>query len=295
MTDFGTDFLGSEFIWFIGIVEDRNDPLRLGRVRVRCLGWHTTDADQLPTEALPWADTVQPVNQPAGTPGGLLVDAWVFGFFMDGKKGQRPCIMGLFPGYGNVSSTVTDIESELPRLGRQEPGYFPPESVNRADNRVTDIPVFGPDGDGWEEPEEPGEAMYPYVQTNWSESGFIRAVVSTPGHSRITEYHPSGTYNEVQTSGLRNTKTVDNKYDIVLKDDYQNVKGTRNVTIEGDFNLNVLGNWTVNVEGNKTEVVNGNVLELYDQNQTTNVRGNVIIQTGDNILLNPPAYSLDFL
>ena len=37
-------FMGQDgFVWFIGVVEDRNDPSKLGRVKVRCLGFHTED------------------------------------------------------------------------------------------------------------------------------------------------------------------------------------------------------------------------------------------------------------
>ena len=43
-----TDFMGRDgFIWFAGVVEDRQDPLKLGRVRVRCLGYHTEDKNAL--------------------------------------------------------------------------------------------------------------------------------------------------------------------------------------------------------------------------------------------------------
>ena len=39
-------FMGLDgFIWFVGVVEDRNDPALLGRVRVRCLGFHTDDKE----------------------------------------------------------------------------------------------------------------------------------------------------------------------------------------------------------------------------------------------------------
>ena len=39
-----SNFMGQDgFSWFVGVVEDRNDPLKLGRVRVRCLGYHTSD------------------------------------------------------------------------------------------------------------------------------------------------------------------------------------------------------------------------------------------------------------
>ena len=53
------------FVWFQGVVEDRNDPLQLGRVRVRCLGFHTEDKQLIPTEDLPWAYPVQPISSAA--------------------------------------------------------------------------------------------------------------------------------------------------------------------------------------------------------------------------------------
>ena len=38
------NFMGKDgFTWFVGVVEDRNDPQKLGRLRVRCLGYHTED------------------------------------------------------------------------------------------------------------------------------------------------------------------------------------------------------------------------------------------------------------
>ena len=42
------NFLGiNDFVWFFGVVEDRNDPVQLGRVRVRCYGWHTDDKNEI--------------------------------------------------------------------------------------------------------------------------------------------------------------------------------------------------------------------------------------------------------
>ena len=47
-------FMGQDgFSWFVGVVEDRDDPHRLGRVRVRALGYHTEDKTKIPTESLP--------------------------------------------------------------------------------------------------------------------------------------------------------------------------------------------------------------------------------------------------
>ena len=59
------EFLGlNDFVWFIGVVEDRMDPLRLGRVRVRVHGWHSSDTSTLPTTQLPWAQPIQPIIPP---------------------------------------------------------------------------------------------------------------------------------------------------------------------------------------------------------------------------------------
>ena len=47
------NFLGlNGFIWFVGVVEDRADPLEAGRVRVRILGTHDKDRNILPTSYL---------------------------------------------------------------------------------------------------------------------------------------------------------------------------------------------------------------------------------------------------
>ena len=45
-------FLGNNFQWFVGVVEDRMDPEHLGRLRVRCLGLHTSNKDAIATADL---------------------------------------------------------------------------------------------------------------------------------------------------------------------------------------------------------------------------------------------------
>ena len=97
-------FMGQDgFVWFVGVVEDRNDPQRLGRVRVRCLGFHIDDLNQLPTADLPWAHVMHPVTDPSmhgmgNTPSFLVEGTWVVGFFRDAEEKQQPIIMGSLPG-----------------------------------------------------------------------------------------------------------------------------------------------------------------------------------------------------
>ena len=97
-------FMGQDgFSWFVGVVEDRNDPLRLGRVRARCLGYHTSDLRELPTTDLPWAHVMHPVTDPSmqgmgSTPSFLVEGSWVVGFFRDTQEKQQPLIIGSLPG-----------------------------------------------------------------------------------------------------------------------------------------------------------------------------------------------------
>ena len=53
------------FVWWQGVVEDRIDPLMLGRCRVRILGYHTDDKNEIPTGDLPWATPMQPTTSAA--------------------------------------------------------------------------------------------------------------------------------------------------------------------------------------------------------------------------------------
>lgn len=99
-------FLGiSNFIWWIGIIEDRVDPLAMGRCRVRIIGWHSDNKSLLPTSDLPWSTPVLPINnsQSWSTP---LVGDWVVGFFMDGENAQFPVMLGVLP-YIKDDSTET--------------------------------------------------------------------------------------------------------------------------------------------------------------------------------------------
>jgi len=100
------DFYGKKgFIWWVGIVEDVNDPLQLGSVRVRIIGAHSEDKMLVPTEALPWAQIVLPVTG-SNTTNGPREGEWVFGFFQDGDYAQIPVVVGVFPGIESVQSTT---------------------------------------------------------------------------------------------------------------------------------------------------------------------------------------------
>jgi hypothetical protein len=91
------NFLGlNNFVWWFGVVENREDPLQLGRCQVRCFGWHSSDINQVPTTTLPWAQPVVPYGAKAIQP--PAEGTMVFGFFADGENGHHPIMLGTVPG-----------------------------------------------------------------------------------------------------------------------------------------------------------------------------------------------------
>lgn len=98
------------FVWWIGVVENRHDPARLGRCQVRIFGYHSDNLEELPSADLPWAMIMTPptsagVSGIGVSPTGLVEGSWVIGFFLDGDHAQEPLIMGSLPGYSDSFST----------------------------------------------------------------------------------------------------------------------------------------------------------------------------------------------
>lgn len=132
-----SDFMGMEgFVWWYGVVEDRKDPLYLGRVKVRCIGFHTDDKELIKTEELPWAEVIQPITSAAisgvgQSPTGLVEGTHVFGFFKDGAEGQEPVVLGSSGGipedFANPDRGFYDSRSYIER--KNSP--YPPIAIDR--------------------------------------------------------------------------------------------------------------------------------------------------------------------
>jgi hypothetical protein len=96
MSDFKNRLGHDNFVWWIGVVEDRVDPLNVGRCKVRIFGSHTDSLQEIPTSKLPWATPIYPVNDSRSFSTPMEGD-YVFGFFMDGIASQAPAMLGVFP------------------------------------------------------------------------------------------------------------------------------------------------------------------------------------------------------
>jgi len=104
---------------YTGVVESRDDPLKLGRCLVRIVGLHTEDKTILPTSDLPWAFPLQPITSAAingigWTPVGPVPGTWVVIMFHD-EELQMPIMIGTIGGIpqSKASERVIDNSDSL--------------------------------------------------------------------------------------------------------------------------------------------------------------------------------------
>ena len=104
------DYYGDTIRWFLGVVVDNNDPIKLDRVKVRIHGIHTEDTLAIPDADLPWAQVCIPVTEDGSSGLGgnsrLKNRAQVFGIFLDGKDSQLPLVLGSIP---KIETTRNDV------------------------------------------------------------------------------------------------------------------------------------------------------------------------------------------
>lgn len=120
-------FARDGFYWWMGVVEDRMDPLKLGRCRVRIMGYHIDNIQQLPTEDLPWAMPMQGITSAAisgkgDAPLGPLEGTWVVGFFADGRECQIPVMMGTIGGSPTQGPGCLNETTATPNVKRDSSG-----------------------------------------------------------------------------------------------------------------------------------------------------------------------------
>lgn len=113
--------------WFTGVVEDRFDPLKQGRIRVRVFAYHTDQKSKnaqrgIPTEELLWMHPMSGIESASmsgigHTPLGAVEGTHVVGFFRDAFK-QDGVVIGTLGG--------TYVDKPNPAKGFSDPsGQYP--------------------------------------------------------------------------------------------------------------------------------------------------------------------------
>ena len=301
-----------DFYWFIGVVEDRNDPEEMGRVKVRALGFHTDDKTKIPTESLPWAQVLMPVTS-ASLAGigqsatGIVQGSWVIGYYLDGDNLQQPFVLGTVPSYPYVKKEdkgfydpsgvhpVRDVDADTPYSARESTFDDHPSYITKVDLRQEKVEeaippkletVGIPKADSyyerptWTSPEVHGGSapVYPYNKVHETESGHVFEVDDTPGGERISQFHNSGTNWEVLDNGDQTMSVVGNNYTVVFGNDNIYVKGNVNFTVDGDMRHLIKGNYHLEVEKDYTINVKGS--------RQTNINNNDQIEIGQEFASN---------
>lgn len=295
--------------FFYGVVENRLDPLKLGRVQCRIVGVHTEQlslneetGEGIESSNLPWAYPALPISSASmngigESPLGPVEGTWVIGMTRDGDA------------YNDLVyfATLGGIPTELPRASE---GFFDPNSkypkasyLNEPDTnrlarnekidqtivdlkrkqRTTGIPIAL--GGNWSQPAIPYAAVYPYNHVYESESGHIRETDDTNGAERTHEYHKAGTFKEIDKFGTLVEKIVKDKYTIVLGSDYIEVVGSCNIHVGGNATVMVGGDLKAEVKGNVTSNTHGDEIHTVGGNYTLSVGGN-IVETAQRIDFN---------
>jgi len=251
---------GNEFKWFFGIVEDRNDPKKLGRVKVRAHNFHTTDKSLLPTSTLPWAMIVNSplsagIKEVGLSPTGLMVGSTVFGFFADGEDAQIPMVLGTIAG-------IPD-DHEVTQLARGT------NNVKKA--------VLNP------EPDAKYASKYPYNKVLTTEGGHVVEFDDTPGKERIHIMHKSGSYIEIDNEGTRVDKTVGDHYSVIVGGENIRVLGDAEVEVNGNVDLTVTQNCAITCYGNLAGKVFGEASVYVEKDAKIIGNADVSLQARQNI------------
>lgn len=286
-------------IWFFGVVENRHDPMKLGRCKVRCVGFHTEDKSVPPTADLPWAYPVSPINSASisgkgDAPVGPREGTWIVGFFRDGDSCQEPVMTGTVGGI--------PIKKADPRKGFNDPsGMYPLTAgeqdtnklargeskgtiVEKKKNNLDGSAVAGGMGFGAkQEPPTPFAAKYPFNKVHESEAGHIIEVDNTPGAERLHNYHKSGTFDEVHPDGTKVEKIVGKHYTIVAGEDNVHIKGACNVSLDSGCNVFVRGSTNFKCIGSvKYQVIGG----CFEVSSLTSIK---LTSGASSLILNPGA------
>ena len=400
--------------YFYGIVEDRQDPLKVGRVRVRIHGVHTDEKTLIATADLPWCQVILPTTSAGlsgiGTGHGLVEGSTVFGYFRDRAK-QDPIILGTAAGipqagykesvsddlitrdiekgfndprqltvddykdtseepnptqdsrrgwglttamdtapvnpkeitvnYDGTGSTITErtlTKEDLPwyPLYTDTSDYSPytrgvfteaelkkKSSLNELILSTKLLSATSKDGDpttvwndidttavkpkGKQYPRQEytywintkAKPVYPYNKVTETESGHVFEVDDTKGAERINLYHRSGTFHEIHPDGTESTRIVNDKWEVVAKDNKLFIAGNADITVEkghvtlnvntGDVDMRVLkgdvssevteGDLAVNILKGKTNVLSEDKITITGNNTTEIISDTTITGT----------------
>ena len=306
------DFAGKGgFIWWVGFVEDRMDPLKLGRLKIRCVGWDADNKMQLPTDALPWAQVAFPVNNV--NPYACKEGDMVLGFFADGEAAQQRIVFGQFPSIplkeANAEEAYSDPREDLADAPR------PPESKEYIEDGtgivITEKPQADPNPIYLDEPttsriarndaetitetfiQERKDNVVKEIKTynkeeelsNWDEPKTLYDAVYPYNNVMETESGHVVEYDDTPGAERIHIAHRNGSFTEWYPDGDRVEKITKNkyTIVMADDHLYVMGSCKITVQGDAEIYVQKNLYATVDENLTAYVVGNVDAQVDGDV------------
>lgn len=285
-------------IFYTGIVEDRIDPLKLGRCKVRIHGIHNPDKTLLPVDDLPWGIAIQSVTSAAYngvgfSPTGILEGSTVLVVFADNESKQIPLILGTIAGLGKDKETIPNngfspppegIDEEF--SGKTEIPKFASTEIDEEDlDNKEKIEVYSGLRSIWETPVNSYNASYPFNKAFFSESGHSLEFDDTPEYQRVRLKHTTGTQIEMRPDGDKVERIVNDNFEVVIGNKYVAVKGNCSITAEGSIQILCNSDAEIVTNGNLACRVKGNFGALADGSIVLNSKGDMFLNSEGNLVL----------
>ena len=316
-------FLGIDNIkFFVGVVEDRHDPSKLGRLRVRCLGIHTSDKNKVATADLPWASVSLPITSSGisglgQSPSFIVEGSWVWGYFRDGNYlMQELVVVGTLPGrpselgdpnkgFYDPNRRSTDTESDDYDISVYPKNIAEPDTNRLAVNditkehnsltarklaRITNIPTADFD------------VIEPNIAASdtdtWSQPAITYNAVYPYNHvfesesGHIKEYDDTENFTRIHErhrsgTGYEITHNGD-KIDIITNDHYILTSNNNKAYIQGDSDITIGGRHKIYI--NKDGQANNN----YDIQIGPNANVNIQVDNGNlNVVTKTGQFNFD--
>ena len=221
-TDKEFNVLTDNKIFYKGVIEDNNDPLKIGRVRVRVLGVHDSSTTLVPVNTLPWAITGKSLDF-GGFQSGMGISSvptkgtWVWCFF-DNNDINSPVVIMAIPGITKTKQSGHGFTDPS--------GTYPLSSyLGQSDHSSAQVS---------------GYLSNHVIQT----PGGQLLEMNDGGHIKIT--HANGSFVQIENNGNYNVNITNNEI----------------ITIAGSATINITGDATItapNVEINGQVKINGDL------------------------------------
>ena len=281
--------------FYRGVIENNEDPDKIGRVQVRIFGIHPDDTAKVKTTMLPWAElmgsTMAGLNTGIGLSSIPNKGTYVWIFFEAGDW-NKPVVLGAI--YGIADKQDTDAfsdpdkkfplsdrlkESDINRLARGEKISDTAMDTVRKPNITKGVSTST--GSTWDEPKHLNDSSkYPHNTVFETKGGTILEFDDTEGNERWQLFHNTGTFIEVRPDGKYVQRVHHEKYEVIAKDSFQNNQMSKFVTTNADYEMKIGGYEERRVGGDHQEKIGGSVKQDWQDSHTLKVATKQEISVG---------------